>query len=139
VTYGWTGATGQNRLTVGGEFLVGTGDTGALVADPDTIPGNGDETLTVVDDDLTGWFAFGDYAWNRYNSAGVQFSMTEVPDGNQTDAEEIEAYYTHLFSEFHRLRFVVSSADLADTGDEDLRVAVQYTATAGAHGHGVNF
>lgn len=139
VTYGWTGSTGETRLTLGGEFLLGTGDSAALVSDPDTTPGSGDESLTIVDDDLTGWFAFGDYAWSRFDSAGLQFSMVELPDGNQTDASEIEAYYTHLLSEFHRLRFVVSSADLADNGDEDLRVALQYTATLGAHGHGVSF
>lgn len=139
VSYGWTGATGETRLTLGGEFLLSTGDSAARVSDPDTTPNSGDETLAVVDQDLTGWFAFGDYAWSRFDSAGLQFSRVELPDGKRTGAHEIEAYYTHLLSEFHRLRFGLSSADLADGGDDDLRVALQYTATLGAHGHGVSF
>jgi len=139
VTYGWTGETGQNKLTLGGEFLLSKGDTGALVSDPDTTPGSGDETLAVTDDTLTGWFAFGDYAFSRYNSTGIQYSAAELPDGNQTNAVEIEAYFTHWFSEFHRLRLSVITADLDDSGDDDLRVALNYTAVLGAHGHGVSF
>jgi hypothetical protein len=138
VTYGWTGETGQNKLTLGGEFLASTGDNAAVVADPDATPGNGDETLTVTDDTLTGWFAWGDYAFSRYNSTGLQYAAAELPDGNQTDATEIEAYFTHWFSEFHRLRLSVISADLTDGGN-DLRVALNYTAVLGAHGHGVSF
>jgi hypothetical protein len=138
-TYGWTGETGQNKLTIGGEFLVSTGDTGALVTDPDATPGSGDETLNVGDDLLSGWYAFGDYAFSRYNSVGLQYAATELPDGNQTDAVEIEAYFTHWFSEFHRLRLSVISADLADSGDDDFRVVLNYTAVLGAHGHGVSF
>ncbi len=138
-TYGWTGETGERRWTLGGEWLTSTGDTAARVTDPDATPGTGDETLIVLDDSLSGWFAFGDYAWNRYNSVGVQVSAAELPDGLKTDAFETEAYYTHLFSEFHRLRLGVSSSDLDDRGDDDLRVALQYTATLGPHGHGVSF
>jgi hypothetical protein len=139
VTYGWTGETGLNRLTLGGEWLTSRGDSAALVDDPDATPGTGDETLDVLDDSLMGWFAYGDYAWNRFNSAGLQFSAAELPDGSATDAREIEAYYTHMFSELHRLRLSVTSADLDDTGDDELRIALQYTAILGAHGHGVSF
>jgi hypothetical protein len=109
------------------------------VDDPNATPGSGDETLGVQDDSLMGWFVFGDYAWSRYNSAGLQYSTAELPDGNETQASEIEAYYTHMFSEFHRLRLSVISADLDDAGDDDLRIALGYTATLGAHGHGVSF
>jgi len=138
LTYGWTSDTGLERWTLGGELLAETGDSGVTVDDPDTTPGSGDETLSVLDDALFGWFAYGDYAWSRFDSAGLQLSMAELADGADTDASEVEAYYTHLFSEFHRLRLAVTSTDL-DTGDEDLRVALQYTATVGAHGHGISF
>jgi hypothetical protein len=139
ITYGWTGETGQNRLTLGGEWLTSQGDNAGVVDDPDTTPGTGDETLGVLDSSLMGWFAFGDYAWSRYNSAGLQYAAAELPDGNATEASEIEAYYTHWFSEFHRVRLSVTSADLDGAGDDDLRIALGYTATLGAHGHGVSF
>jgi hypothetical protein len=136
-TYGWTGETGEQRLTLGGELLVDTGDHAAVIADPDSTPGSGDETLTIDDDSLLGWYAFADYAWNRFNSAGLQASGAELPDGSSADATEIEAYVTHFFSEFHRLRFGIASIDV--DGADELRGTLQYTAILGAHGHGVNF
>jgi hypothetical protein len=138
-TYGWTGETGENRLTLGGEFLLATGDTGVVVIDPDGTPGNGDESLSTSNAHLTGWFAFGDYAFDRFNSVGVQVAAAELPDGTETSTSEIEAYATHWLSEFHRLRLSVISADLADQNDRDLRFALSYTAILGAHGHGVSF
>lgn len=139
VTYGWTGETGERRLTFGGEWLASTGDTAATVLDPDLTPGSGDETLQASDDLLMGWFAFGDYAWNRYNSAGIQFSSVELPDGAETDADELEVYYTRLFSEYHRLRFACTTSDLDDGSDRDVRFVIQYTGTLGSHGHGISF
>jgi hypothetical protein len=138
LTYGWTDETGQRRVTAGIEALVSSGDTGFDVSDIDGIPGTGDETLDVLDDSVFGYYAFGDYAWNRFNSAGVQFSAAELPDASQSDVSELEVYFSHQFSEFHRMRLVaVSIQNEAD--DDALRFAVQYTAFVGAHGHGVNW
>lgn len=138
LTYGWQGETGQDRLTLGGELLASTGDNAVLFDDNGT-PVTTDDVLAVDDDTLFGWYAFGDYGFGRFNSVGAQYSMAELPDGSGTDAHEIEVYYTRMFSEFHRLRLVLASADLDDQGKDDLRIAVQYTATLGAHGHGVSF
>ncbi len=138
LTYGWTDDTAQRRLTIGGEALLNSGDTGFDVADPDGTPGSGDETLTVLDDSVFGYYAFADYAWNPFNSAGVQYSAAEIPDAASSDVAELELYYTHLFSEFHRLRLVGGMIE-DDTSEDALRVAIQYTATVGAHGHGINW
>ena len=138
VTYGWVDETGEKRFTIGGEALVNTGDTGFDLADPDGTPGTGDETLSVLDDSVFGYFGFVDYAWDRFDSAGVQYSAAEIPDAAQSDVAELEVYYSHLFSEFHRVRLVVASIE-DDTSEDALRVAVQYTATVGAHGHGINW
>lgn len=138
LTYGWVGDTGEERITLGGEALLSTGDTGFDVNDPDTTPGTGDETLTVLDDSAFGYYAFADYAWDRYHSAGLQYSAAEIVDATGSDASELELYFTRWFSEFHRLRFVVASiAD--DTSEDALRFAIQYTGIVGAHGHGVNW
>ncbi|MEQ1892927.1 MAG: porin [Planctomycetota bacterium] len=137
-TYGWVSETGEERFTLGAEALVSAGDTGFSVDDPDTTPGTGDETLTVLDDSVFGYFAFADYAWDRFHSAGLQFSAAELPDAASSDASEIEAYFTRWFSEFHRLRFVVASTQ-DDTSDDALRFALQYTGIVGAHGHGINW
>jgi hypothetical protein len=137
-TYGWTDDTGEERWTLGAEVLANTGDNGSAIVDPDTIPGNGDETIQVFDDTGIGYLVWGDYAWDLYNSAGLQFSADELPDGDDSDESELEVYYTHMFSEFHRLRVVASRFD-SDAGDDVVRIALQYTATLGAHGHGVNW
>jgi len=137
-TYGWSDDTGERRVTLGGEALVSSGDTGFALTDPDTTPGTGDETLAVLDDSVFGYYGFADYAWSRFHSAGAQFSAAEIPDAAGSDVSELELYYTRWFSEFHRLRLVLASiAD--DTSADSLRLAVQYTAFVGAHGHGVNW
>jgi hypothetical protein len=138
VTYGWSGDTGEKRMTLGAEALVSTGDNGFSIDDPDATPGTGDETLTVLDDSVFGYFAFADYAWSRYHSVGAQFSSAELPDAAGSDASEIELYYTRWLSEFQRLRFVVASTE-DDLSDDALRFAVQYTGIIGAHGHGINW
>jgi hypothetical protein len=110
---------------------VNTGDTGF---DLDTVT----PALTVLDDSVFGYYGFVDYAWSRFDSAGMQYSAAEIPDALESDVAEIELYYTHLFSEFHRLRLVAASIE-DDTSEDSLRFAVQYTATVGAHGHGINW
>lgn len=137
LTYGWTSEDTQRGLTAGGEFLFNTGDTVALIDDAGTSDPT-DDLITGFDDDAqTGWYAFVDWSWNRKHSVGVQYSTAEL--GEDTDAAELEVYYTRLFSEFHRLRFVGSSYDTdVDDGDA-LRFAIQYTVTVGAHGHGINW
>jgi hypothetical protein len=137
-TYGWVDDTGLKRWTFGGEVLANTGDNGSVINDPNGTPGDGDETIQVLDDAEIGYFAFGDYAWDRYHSAGLQFSAAELPDGSDSDELEVEAYFTRLFSEFHRLRFVLAQFE-SDANEDAWRAAVQYTATLGAHGHGINW
>lgn len=137
-TYGWTDDTGLRKWTFGGEFLVDSGDNGASITD---VGGDGDptnDTVNVLDKSVNGWLAFADYAWNAYDSAGLQYSALELPDGNSSDLAEATAYYSHQFSEFHRLRFEASQLD-TDTGEDSTRFAIQYTAFVGAHGHGVNW
>ena len=62
----------------------------------------------------------------------------EMPADGKPRASEISAYFTRQFSEFHRLRFQLSSLDMED-GDDALRFGIQYTVFVGAHGHGVNW
>jgi hypothetical protein len=137
-TYGWSDETAQRRWTFGTEVLLSTGDNGASIDDPDGTPGSGDETFEVLDDPVAGFYAFADYAWDRSRSAGIQYGRVELPDGNDTEAEELEIYYTRMLSEFHRLRFVAAVGD-SDLADTSTRFALQYTAFVGAHGHGTNW
>ncbi len=139
LTYGWADDTGEKRLTLGAEALLNAGDDGFSLTDPDGTPATGDESLQILDDSVFGYFGFADYAWSRYQSAGLQYSAAEIPDGLGSDVTEIELYYTRRFSEFHRLRFVGSWAQDDTVDDDALRFAVQYTAVIGAHGHGVNW
>ena len=129
-TYGWVDETGQRTWTAGAELLVSTGDVGA----ENPAPG----VVNVIDGSATGYFAFLDHGWNRFNSAGFQYSEAELPDAGSTRASEIELYYRHGLSEFHRLRFGVGFADM-EAGEDSVRFVVQYTGVLGAHGHGVNW
>ncbi|MBK7877126.1 MAG: hypothetical protein IPJ77_15505 [Planctomycetes bacterium] len=138
VTYGWHDDTGLERWTVGGEFLVSTGDVGADVTDVGSDGDPTNDTVAAVDDTRTGWFAFVDCAWNPSHSVGLQYSSTELTDAAGSDASEVEAYYTWQLSEFHRLRFAASALE-SDLDPDAQRFAVQYTAIVGAHGHGVNW
>lgn len=137
-TYGWASETAERTWTFGGEALVSTGDTGATIDDPDGVPGSGDESFEVLDDTVAGLYVFADHAWDRFQSAGLQYGRVELPDGDDTEVDEIEAYYTRMFSEFHRLRLVLAVAE-SDLDDTSTRVALQYTAFVGAHGHGINW
>ncbi len=138
LTYGWVDDTGQRRWTIGGEVLMNTGDTGFDVTDPDGTPGTGDETLLVLDDAGLGYYGFVDYAWDRFNSAGIQYSSVEIPDLAESVVSQLEVYVTHLFSEWHRVRLVAASIE-DETSEDSLLFAIQYTATVGAHGHGINW
>lgn len=136
LTYGWTSDDALRKLTLGGEFLVNTGDTVALVDDMGTDDTSDDSLLGFDDDVETGWYAFADWNWDRKHAVGVQYSAAEVGDADQS---ELELYYTRAFSEFHRLRLVASNFD-SDTQDGDsYRFALQYTVTVGAHGHGLDW
>jgi hypothetical protein len=137
-TYGWTSDTGLGSWTVGGEYVLDTGDTYSTISDAGTPADNTDDTVQAISKNLNGFYVFGDYAWDRENSVGLQFSQAALPETGTPNASETEAYYTRMFSEFHRLRFEVIAFD-RDQGEDSMRFAVQYTAFVGAHGHGVNW
>jgi hypothetical protein len=131
-TYGWKDDTATKSFTAGLEFLVNSGAVGAeLGAAPGDAP-------IVADGTRTGWMLFADHGLDPSNSIGLQISRAELGDEAGSDATEIEAYYTRYFSEFHRIRFGVSTLDI-DGEDDSFRAAVQYTFFVGAHGHGVNW
>ncbi len=139
LTWGWVDDTGQRRWTVGAEGLLNSGDIDVQVDDPDATPGNGDESLLVDDASVGGGLAYIDYAWNRNNSAGIQYSRAELADASDSDLTEVELYYTRWLSEFQRVRLVGSWFDDGGADEDSLRLAVQYTAVVGAHGHGINW
>lgn len=137
-TYGWSDDSGLKSWTFGGEYLLDTGDTYSTIGDAGTPGDPTDDTVDVISDDLNGFYIFGDYAWDKSNSVGLQYSQVEAPEASTPDVSETEAYYTHMFSEFHRLRLATSALD-RDEGEDSLRFAIQYTVFVGAHGHGVNW
>jgi hypothetical protein len=137
-TYGLTDETGQKNWTFGAEYLIDAGDTIANLDDAGTPADPTDDVVSSSSKTLNGFLVYGDYAWSRYNSVGLQFSLAEVPEPGTPNDSETTAYFTHLFSEFQRLRFEVSALD-RDQGEDAMRFAIQYTAFVGAHGHGVNW
>lgn len=134
------GADGGPKWTLGGEYLLVSGDTLLGIDDAGTKDPL-DDSITVDDEGLSGFYVFADYAWDASNSVGVQFAQADVAfadaDEGVADAEEIDLYYTRLFSEYHRIRLAVTQASFED--EDSTRVAIQYTGFVGAHAHGVNW
>jgi hypothetical protein len=133
ITYGWKSDTGVNAFTLGGEYLIDTGDTGFSITNP-----GGGGAIALDKSTLNGWFAFADYALDQNNSFGVQYSQVELPDGSTTNVTEADIYYSRTFSEFQRIRLDLTRYD-PDGADASFRAAIQYSFIVGAHGHGVNW
>jgi hypothetical protein len=130
VTYGHVDDTAQKGWTTGLEYLVNAGDNGG----ENTMAG----AVTIFDRALHGFYVFADYAWDVFNSAGVQYSGIQVPDARQTRSAEIELYFTHRLSEYQRLRLSLMGTEM-EAGRDSVRAVLQYTAALGAHGHGINW
>lgn len=138
LTYGWLSDTGTRSFTVGGEYLLFDGDIGGDFDDNGT-PGDGtDDTLTVLDDSVSGAYGFADYGWSQFSSAGVQYSFAEEPDASKADLSEFDVYYTRRLSDFLRLRFAATLGEVQG-GEDYTRFAVQLTGFIGPHGHGLNW
>ncbi len=137
-TYSWTNDEATRRWTVGTEVLASFGDIGAEVLDGGT-PGNpADDTVAPIDDDVLGFFAFADYAWNQQNSVTLQVAHAELPEAGLPEVTEVDLYWNRFFSDFHRLRAGVTYADF-EAGDDAVRVGIQYTLWLGPHSHGANW
>lgn len=127
-TYGF-GADGEDKWTFGTEFLFASGDT--------TLGLDGLGDLVVDDQGLTGFYLYGDWAFDPKQSVGLQLAEAELPRLDGEDASEIDIYYTRHISEFHRVRLAVRQSSIAD--EDNFALLVQYTGFVGAHAHGVNW
>jgi hypothetical protein len=130
LTFATTDDTGTRNLLLGGEVLVADGDISAE-ADPGTM------TFAVNDDTAVGWFVFGDYGWDAWNSAGLQVSNAELRTAPDDELTEIEGYYTRHFTEYRRIRLGAVFGD--GEIDDDWRFYVQFTSFFGNHAHGLNW
>jgi len=88
--------------------------------------------------DLGGYYAFAEYGWTQWSSAGLQFSQADEPADTAEDAYELDAYYTHSTTRFRRVRFGATYGD-SDADDDFLRLYVQVTLFMGSHSHGLNW
>jgi len=129
ITYGWTSDTGVQNFVAGAEVLVADGTLAVEVDDP-----SAPTTLTPIDDTAVGLYAYADYAWDQNNSAGVQYSMIDLPEAPDLQASEFDLYYTRMLNEFRRLRLGVTLGD-SDLDGDLFRVYLQFTAFFGTHAH----
>jgi hypothetical protein len=127
-TYGF-GADGEDKWTFGTEFLFASGDT--------TLGLDGGGDLVVDDQGLTGFYLYGDWAFEPNQSVGLQLAEAELPRLDGEDASELDIYYTRHISEYHRVRLAVRQSSIAD--EDTFALLVQYTGFVGAHAHGVNW
>ena len=136
-TYGWQDDEGVKSFTTGFEFLWNTGDLEGEIDDMGTADPL-DDTLEVIDGTRTGYYAFVDYGWTQFDSAGVQYSAREAAHDGDLSRSELDLYYTRHLSEFLRLRVGVTFGT-DDDGPDSTRAAVQLTSFVGPHGHGLNW
>lgn len=129
-TYGFDSDDGLSGWTFGTEYLLATGD---LSAEFD--PGTG--AATVLNDDRSGYYVWAERRAGIQAAYGALLSSFEHLEGD-TEELQLTAYYSHYFSEFARLRFAVSHADIEEAEDST-RFLVQLTTFFGPHAHGVNW
>jgi len=131
LTYGTTSDDGLSGWTFSGEYLVQDGDLGAS-------PNGTVTALDVLNDSVTGFYAWGERRFDRTHTVGVLYSQFEHPEADAPLDREITGYYTRNLSEFARLRFALSQLDSEENGDST-RFVVQLTTYFGPHAHGVNW
>ena len=133
LTYGWKDETARRSWALGGEYLILDGDIRAGVDDPLS-----PTEILVEDDSASGFYLFADHGWTPNDHAGVQWSRVELPEEADAELSEYDVYYTRYLTEFQRLRFAVTAADI-DAGDDEVRFTIQYTNYIGPHAHGINW
>ncbi|MEZ6016936.1 MAG: hypothetical protein R3F49_17590 [Planctomycetota bacterium] len=131
LTYGLDSADGLSGWTFGGEYLVQSGDLAAEA-------NSGLTALDVLNDDVSGFYAWGERRFDTTHAAGLLFSQFEHPERGAPEEREVTAYLTRKHSEFARVRFALSYSDSDEDGDA-LRAMVQLTTFFGPHAHGVNW
>ncbi len=52
----------------------------------------------------SGYYIYGDYAWNKYNSLGMQYSWSQFPQDKDLHESAVSLMLTHQFSEQYYLR-----------------------------------
>jgi len=132
-TYGWSDETGNGTFSTGAEWLLYDGDLSAEVDDP-LAP----TVLSVNRGSATGFFAWADRSWGLTDSAGVQFSSTDLVEDTTARASELDLYFTRHYTHLRRIRLGVTLGD-SDLGGDFLRVYVQFTNFFGTHSHGLNW
>lgn len=138
LTYGYRNDEQTSGWSAGGEFLLATGDIAAEANDAGVVGDPSDDTVNVVDDDATGWYAWVDFQVAQNDFVGAQYSMLEQLAAGTPDASELEVYWTRNLSDFQRIRLAVSHAE-SDTDPDALRVMLQWTNFLGPHSHGINW
>jgi hypothetical protein len=136
-TYGWHDDQGVKSFTTGFEYLWNSGDLEGEIDDMGTDDST-DDTMEIINGTRTGYYAFADYGWTQFDSAGVQYSRREAAHADGPERGELDLYYTRHLSEILRLRVGVTFAS-DEEGPDATRAAVQLTSFVGPHGHGLNW
>jgi hypothetical protein len=131
LTFGIDDESGLSGWTIGGEYLMAIGDVGAE-------PDGGLTALEVFDDEVGGFYAWGERRFDRSNTLGFLVGTFEHPEVETPSDSEYSLYFTRNMTEFARLRLQVTQFDSDEAGDET-RVALQLTTFFGTHAHGVNW
>jgi hypothetical protein len=124
-TYRWISLTEPRSLYLGTEFFYNR------------------QSFVDEDSDSTSperarsWYAWGEYFWNRFWSAGAKTDHYEYAADPDHDAWEHTAWVAWRLSEFNRLRLQYT---FTDDDEEDFHaVYLQWTIYLGTHAHGVQW
>lgn len=156
----WTGCPigESNELELGGSWAGGKSNE-----NPDTLQtdyvhikgvdlsyrhfGEGDKRLllrgehfwrngTTDSDDATakGYYLFGNYRWDRYNSVGLLYDWSEFPQATNLHESALSLIYTKQFSEQYYMRFQAMHGNRPDCGSFN-EFWLQWVWGVGPHTH----
>ena len=97
LTYGVTDETGVAKWTFGAEALMFTGDIGAEFHEDDG-------ELEVIDDDVSGYYAWAEHGLDKSNAFGVLLSTFEHPEEDAPEDTELPIVHCARDGEHWRLQ-----------------------------------
>ncbi len=81
-----------------------------------------------------GYYLFGNYRWNRYNSFGLLYDWSEFPQDRNLHESALSLIYTKQFSEQYYMRFQATSGNRPNCGSFN-EFWLQWVWGVGPHTH----
>ena len=92
------------------------------------------EELSDTTSTATGYYLFGNYRWDKYNSIGLLYDWSEFPQATDLHESALSLIYTKQFSEQYYLRVQATRGSRPDCGNYN-ELLLQWVWGIGPHTH----